>query len=114
MPRLLAYFNSHVEVCVRSSGVLCAFNWSSFDLHPVNARIHLFVDQTTHQHQIPPNHEDTQGLKFVLRIALCRLDCALLGGCEDKVGLIVDGSQDALVGTAVYGNDSDNILVLIC
>ena len=89
--------------------MLCAFNRSSFNFHPINAGIHLFIDQTTHQHQVSSNDEDSHGLEFVLRIALCCLNSALLGGCEDEIGLIVDGSENTLIGSAVNGDDADDI-----
>lgn len=96
------------------SYVLRAFNWAPLNFHPVNACIHLFVNQATHQHQVSSNYEDSHRLKFVFCVAFYRLYRALLGGCEDEVGLVVDGSQDALVGTAIYGDDSDDIFGFLC
>lgn len=88
--------------------MLCAFNRSSLDLHPINASIHLFVYQAAHQDQVSANDEDSHGFEFVLRVAFCWLNGSFFGRCEDKVGLVVDGGQNALVGTAVDGDDSDD------
>lgn len=99
-------------MCDDCSCVLRAFNWSSLHLHPVYACVHLFVHQATHQDQVSANDEDSHGFKFVLRVAFCWLDGSFFGRCEDEVGLIVNGGENALVGTAVDGNDSDDTLRL--
>lgn len=108
MPYLSGYVDFSLGVRDSCSCVLCAFNWSSLHLHPVYACIHLFIYQATHQDQVSADYEDSHGFEFVFCVAFCWLDGSFFGGCEDEIGLVVDGGQDALVGTAVYGDDSDD------
>jgi len=90
--------------------MLRATNRASLYFQPIYGRVHFFIDKATDQYQISSYHQQSRFSDLIVFVTILCLNDSLFCVWEDEVGLVIDREESALVGSAVYSNDADDII----